>query len=296
MSMSTREIVRAKAAIEAVVEEAHRRNASQIRIAAARIQSVARAGTAVLSTEGPRWIADLEKTVAAYCAAGVVPSLFEAMGLSHSERHYNRALGWLLSPTAGHGAARPVLEVLAAHLNCAVLAEDVREGEAFDVRREISWPTGAESKRQPDLLVVSPRAILLIEDKVHHVEGRDQYPDYLAALTRLAASRNALETRAFLCAPELREIPEEWTGSITHAQLSSWIIEAAGREGMATWDRVLCLLVAEEIGPTIRLHHLRGAQAMLLRMKTRGVRARDVRQAQEILSRLGEPACPWRMM
>lgn len=286
----------ATSVITTVVLAARRLKEARSRDAAARVQAVARAGNDLLSVDGARWFAELERAVDAHTATGSIPSLFNAMGLSYRERHYNRALGWLLSPQAEHGAARIVLEVLAEELKCPALLEDIRAGGdgVIKVRTEARWPSGANSTRQPDLLVMSRHALLLIENKVRHVEGYRQYPDYLHALNRLAQARGITEARSFLCAPDHRETPDGWSDSITHADLSAWIAKAARRETMATWDRVLCLLVAEEICATGRSHLLREAEDVRRRVNAKGLRARDVRRAQEILSRLGEPSCPWR--
>jgi hypothetical protein len=144
------------------------------------------------------------------------------------------------------------------------------------------------------LLVLAPRALLLIENKLLSGEGCRQYEEYHAALQRLAKKRGAVEVCAFLTAPREREVPPNWTGMVVHRDLARWVSSAAQAEGMTAWGRALCLLVAEEIHPSGRAEQLRAAKALLHRVGGGGrFRSRDAREAQEILERLGEAEAPW---
>jgi hypothetical protein len=238
-------------------------------------------------------LADFGRAVAEHARVGVVPSLFDPLGLSTSERHYNRALGWLLNPEADHGAARGVLGVLAERLGFPLLAEDVGAAGPIVVRCEAAWPIGAGSTREPDLLVTTRRTLLLIENKVLAGEGLGQFADYLKALHKLAAARKLIEARAVLCAPEERDVPEGWSASITHAELAGWIVEAARTAPMTVWARIGCLMVAEAIAPRGRAATLGEAAALDAHVKARGPRMRDVPRAQDLLDRLGDLDCPW---
>src|SRR5262249_23539549 len=146
------------------------------KVTAERIRSVVSIGMRALDAQ--RWIDALKEAVACHEKNGIVPSLFDVMGLYGSERHHNRVLAWLLSPDAEHAAGRTILRAFARGLGCEVLEADLADpGTRIEVRGEMRWPDGAGSLRQPDLLVLSPRALLLIENKVWSGEGEKQYDD-----------------------------------------------------------------------------------------------------------------------
>lgn len=132
-----------------------------------------------------RWIDALKDAVQSAERTGLVPSLFDVMGLYGSERHHNRALAWLVSADADHGAGRAVLLAIARGLGCKELEADLADFKSpITVRSEMRWPEGAGSSREPDLLVLSPRALLLIENKVSSGEGSRQYEEYHEASLR----------------------------------------------------------------------------------------------------------------
>lgn len=262
------------------------------RATAARIAAVARLGEG--SIDATRWIQALGEAIHDQEKTGLVPSLFDIMGLYGSERHHNRALAWLLAPNDLHGAGRIVLLEIARSLGCDTLAEDIVAGDDIQVRAEKRWPAGVESPRQPDLLILSPRALLLIENKVRSLEGDNQYSDYLDALEQLADTQPAKQARSYLCAPEERPVPERWTGMLVHRDLAACIRRAAQSSELNQWGRALCLLVAEEINPTGRARQLRDAKVLFERVRGGNLRAREARQVQEMVEQLEGAAAPWR--
>lgn len=265
----------------------------QRKATAAQVEVVARIGERAIDPQ--RWLNALKEAVEEHEKVGLVPSLFDAMGLYGRERHHNRVLAWLLSPEAEHGAGSAVLLTITRGLGCKVLEADLADPKCMvEVRGEMRWPDGAGSSRQPDLLIISPRALLLIENKVWSGEGYKQYEEYDAALRRLADKRCAEEVRLFLAAPEERPTPPGWTGMIAHRELALWVTVAARSEGMTVWARTLCLLVAEEIAPSRRATHVRAAKRLMARIGPRGFRAHDAREAREILEGLGNAVLPWR--
>lgn len=257
-----------------------------------RIAAVARLGAGAV--DAPRWIEALGEAIRDQEKTGVVPSLFDIMGLYGSERHHNRALAWLLTPGDVHGAGRVVLLEIARTLGCDLLEADILAGEDIEVRADKRWPEGVESPRQPDLLVISPRALLLIENKVWSPEGQKQYPDYADALEQLASMQPPRHARSYLCAPEERPTPERWTGMIVHRDLAACMRRAARSPELNQWGRALCLLVAEEINPTGRARQLRDAKALFERVRGGTLRAREARQVQEMVEQLAGAVAPWR--
>jgi len=190
----------------------------------------------------------LSTIMASYDRVGSIPSLFTLMGLSWRERPYNRVLGWICDPQADHGAGRAVLCSLARRLGPSALLEDLADPQAhIQVRCEQCWPSVVRDARMPDLLVLSPNAVLLIENKVVSGQsGVGQYTDYLSTLQRLA-SCGQRESAAWLAAPNRRATPDGWDGTITHSDLARCIAEAAKGPEVPEWGRVACLLVAEQL-------------------------------------------------
>lgn len=234
-----------------IVEEianAQRESRSSRRVDAAAITKACSVARADLERRAGVLRASLEQRVSAYDRIGTVPSLFRAMGLSDQELPYNKAIAWLLDPSEGHCAGRVALSAIAEGLGFAGLVEELQDPAcAVEVRGEQAWPDDAGSPRAPDLLVLTPTSVLLIENKVLSPEsGTGQYAEYLEALIRLSSGRGTA-WQAWLAAPEKRRTPDGWTGSFSHSQLSNWLTTAASGTAVSQWGRIACLLVAEEI-------------------------------------------------
>ncbi|WP_437926647.1 PD-(D/E)XK nuclease family protein [Sorangium sp. So ce291] len=269
-------------AIAGAWREVHRRGVGARAAALGRVASVA---MRTVEQRGRELLAELERQLDAYAKVGVAPPLFRVMGLGRYEKPYNRALAWLLDPAADHGAGWPVLRALAMHIGFDALLHDVlRQGADVHVRGERPWPPEAASMREPDLLVLTEHAVLLIENKVGSGEsGKGQYSDYRTALKRLAAAR-ALDARAYLLTPDASETPEGWHGVITHAELADAIDEASRSQEVAAWDRALCTMVSEAFradrSAAARLGQAKRLRAQIAR---RGLAVDLVRRLAELL-------------
>ncbi len=240
----------------------------------------------------------LARSVAAYEKLGTPVALFRIMGLSRRELPYNRVLAWLLDPEADHGAGRVLLAVLADALGMPRLATDVRAGEFIDVRGEFPWPDSVGSSGIPDLLVISPHAALVVENKVEAPEsGRTQYRRYHDALQVLAEDRGLVERRLVLCAPERRQLPGDgavwsWDRVHTHGELATIFRRAADRSEMPAWGRVCCLLFATQLDrrrPAKRA--LAEARELLSIAEPTATQIARMRALQRWL---GDPPTPWR--
>lgn len=175
---------------------------------------------------------------------GYPPSLRRVVGLSSLEVPMNKALGWILDPHERGTAARRGLAEIAKLLDYPALLDDLQQGLAIVVLTETS-PDESITSRQPDLTVGSPNATLLIENKVNAAEsGSDQYAHYLKTLTAWAGER---EHRSYLLAPELREPPVGWSGSLTHAQVAEALRPLATDPALSFWDRVVYALVVNDL-------------------------------------------------
>ena len=188
---------------------------------------------------------------------GNVPPLFRAMGFSDYEKPYNRLLAWLLSPSSEHSAAQALLSGLAKLISSPELKMDVAEAlSEIEVRGERSFPDEAGCPgRIPDILILAPSVIVLLENKVHAPEsGEGQYPDYLAGTVNLAACRG-VPHRVFLTARNDREVPGGWDGFIRHSEFAQLLRVAAMSGELSQWDSVLSLIAAGQLEDSLPASH-----------------------------------------
>lgn len=158
----------------------------------------------------------------------------------------NRMLGWIFDPSRRGRAALPPLSALCTLLGFPTLEQDLLIGEVPEVLVEAS-PDPLDASRQPDLLIRTANAALLLENKVLAPEsGENQYADYLELLHRWAGGR---EHRAYLMAPSLRSTPEGWQGSLTHAQLANELLRLVTDATVSMWDRIVYAIIANDLDP-----------------------------------------------
>lgn len=185
---------------------------------------------------------------------GAPPSLRQLVGVSNLEVPMNRALGWMLDPEQRGYAARLGLQAVARLLDYPTLEDDLEQASPVSVLCEASPDYGITS-RQPDLLIRTVNAAVLIENKVWSAEsGPDQYSHYLDVVTEWAGDR---ESRAYLLAPNKRDTPPGWSGSLTHVQLSDALRPLAVEPCLSFWDRVVYGLIVSDLDPDPRPNRTR---------------------------------------
>lgn len=214
-----------------------------IRTAAARIEQAAHYVFADLQPQ-------LQHAISRFDVVGFAPSLTKALGLSDIEKPLNRLLGWWADEYAEHQMARSFLVRLTNTLGFSKLREDVRAGLPVTVYCEQVLP-GSTTGRQPDLVIVSNHAALLIENKVHAPEsGPAQYSDYLQELLWTFAPGK--ECRAILCARDAtsRELPQGYSSLLSHSGLAELFLELAGDAGSPAWGRIAAVLCARAFQPS----------------------------------------------
>jgi hypothetical protein len=168
------------------------------------------------------------------------------VGISNLEVPMNRVLGWMLDPESRGLAARRGLVALSELLDFRALVDDVKRGSGVRVWCEASPDPGITS-RQPDLLIRSDHAALLVENKVWSPEsGPDQYAHYLEVLRQWAGGR---ECRACLLASIQRETPEGWDHSLSHRQLAHALRPLVIDSEIPFWDRVVYGLIVSDLDP-----------------------------------------------
>lgn len=207
-----------------------------------------------------RRASEIRDEAACRLSLGAPPSLRQLVGISNLEVPMNRVLGWMLDPESRGVAARLGLVVLARLLSFSVLASDVEQGTGVVVLCEASPDLGI-TNRQPDLLIGTENAAVLIENKVWSPEsGPDQYSHYLEVLTQWAGER---EHRAYLLAPTERAIPEGWDGSLTHRQLGDALRPLVGESRISFWDRVVYGLIVSDLDPDTRPNRAREMERLV---------------------------------
>ena len=183
---------------------------------------------------------------------GAPPSLRLLTGISQLEVPMNRVLGWIFDPSRRGDAACIALTELARFLEFETLLRDIEAGEVPEVLVESS-PDVALTNRQPDLMIGTTNAALLIENKVDSPEsGEGQYADYLSVLTDWAKSRDA---RAYLFSRRKRTPPAGWAGSFSHQDLGVQIFRRLAEEetSLPFWDRVVYGLLAGDLDPDLSM-------------------------------------------
>lgn len=194
----------------------------------------------------------LQRAISRFDSVGFAPSLTKALGLSDIEKPLNRLLGWWADEYAEHQMARCFLVLLANTLGFSSLGSDVRLGLPVSVYCEQTLPNSTTG-RQPDLVIVSPSAALLIENKVHAPEsGPAQYSDYLEEF--LCTFLLGRECRAILCARDTtsRELPPGYASLLSHGELAELFLVLAADAASPAWGRIAAVLCARAFRPPER--------------------------------------------
>jgi hypothetical protein len=239
--------------------------------------------------------AELEGELARVAAHGTPPSMLRILGRDHLEAPFNRLLAWWADPEADHGLARVFLRALARRVVFPELEEDVVD-PSVEIRVHAEEDVD-DSGKEPDLIVLTPRAALMVENKVYALESGDQYGPYLALLDRCGEGRTC---KAVLAARGVRALPTGWNEVITHADVAAILRTVADDVDARPWARIAALLtaVAFENDDTAQLvARARAAlDALGSRREDRRVSPRDLREAQDVATLLArcERTLPWR--
>ena len=225
----------AAATIRGARDKEAKRRAEAVGLAASQIRRA-------LQSECSRFRWELEAVVQRALGEGVVPSLLRAAGLSHLERPFNTLLAWWAEVDAEHGLGRSFLMALGEAISFDRLVDDLAQGDIPYVLAEQA-PAAAMWSRQPDLMVRTRNAALLVENKVDAAEsGEGQYADYLDLLNWWAEGR---ATRAVLLARDQREVPDGYDLMVTHAELAAVFRGLAGAADRGSrWGRTCAAIMA----------------------------------------------------
>jgi hypothetical protein len=232
LSIEVREVAKRFAAS---ITECRRSEAEEVRQTALRMQPmIARLWQSTMQRLDP------------YLTCGSPCSIMNLAGLGELEKPFNRLLLWCADERGPHGFGREFLLRLSAHLHFDRLSEDLAGGKRVDL-----WGEEApdSSGNMPDLVVLTPNAALLFENKVNAGGSGDQYANYEHWFPSFAGDR---ERRAVLSAPSERETPPGWDQFLAHEELAAVFSEIAGHSSVPTWGRIIAIQCATALDEPAR--------------------------------------------
>lgn len=223
---------------------------------------------------------------------GCPPSFIRVAGQSHLEKPLNRLLAWMVDPSGDHGWGDGFLRLLAERVDLPEMIEDLDVGELPGIRAEQTLD-GDDSGKEPDLVIWTTRAALLLENKVWAPESGDQYSPYLASFATLANSRT---TRAYLSAREARKIPPNWDGFILHSEIAELLYRigdaADGKAVWPAWSRICAVMCAVALENKNDAAMLREAKILLRETEEQPVSVKQIATLRRLLP-LPLPRTPW---
>ena len=226
---------------------------------------------------------ELEEATQAHMRLGWPVSFVRVAGQSHLEKPLNSLLAWLVKPDEDHGLGAAFLIKLARCMQLETLVRDIGKGEKPEIFAETFFPE-IDCDKQPDLLVRTTNAAMMLENKVNSPESGDQYRPYFQYFLEFAGNR---ERRAYLCSRhDDRQKPENWDDVILHEQLADMLFEIAKEEGsrISMWSRVgaiMCAVALADLqGPHERFLQ---AQDILQEAKSRRITPVLLHRMQDLL-------------
>ena len=187
-------------------------------------------------------LCQLHSELKAYDQVGIAPSFIQIAGQRRLEKPLNKLLAWWVDPEATHGMAREFLKRLAGLIPFEALKKDLDDGLPYTFKGEKAMTDG--SGNQPDLLVSTQNAALMLENKLYSGQSGDaQYKTYFDEFQSCSEFKSQ-EKKAILCVRDDRDHPENWDGKITHADLADILENLAQLPRYSKWDRIAATLCA----------------------------------------------------
>jgi hypothetical protein len=180
---------------------------------------------------------ELSVALATHARVGWPPSFIQVAGQSHLEKPFNRLIAWLCQQE-GHGLGSLFLQRLSRTVGLESMASDLASGERPEMWFEQSF--SEDTSKEPDVVIRTRRAALLLENKVYASESGDQYGPYQRLFEKAAGDR---EKRLLLCSRKPRETPPGWV-LLLHAQLASILRDLAQDDSLSFWSRVNAIISA----------------------------------------------------
>ncbi len=250
-----------------------------------------------LIDEGDKLFEQLVEQLKPWDQLGIPPDFVQIAGQSHLEKPLNRLLGWWARPESEHGLSTEFLKRLAmlANVKHQKLFEDLERGE-----KPVVWVEQAvdESGKEPDLLVETRHAVLLLENKLGAPESGDQYGPYMELLKRYAGPNR--EIRAILCASEDRSgsAGEGWR-CILHRDIAQVLDELACLKSAPMWGRISAYLCARSFYHKSDYDRVKKAQMLIRKIELECKRTGQIAVQHVIGMRqvckesIPDPVIPW---
>ncbi len=187
-----------------------------------------------------RLVSELEQELGCF-DHGCPPSFVQVAGQSHLEKPLNRLLAWMVDPKGDHGWGLHFLLLLAQLVGLPELVADLENGSSVRIIAEQSFEDD-DSGKEPDLIIGTAHAALMLENKLWAPESGDQYGPYLTSFKSWAKGRRS---KAVLCAPNDRAVPAGWDRSLLHQDLANLLMRIADGETRApVWGRISAAMCA----------------------------------------------------
>lgn len=187
-----------------------------------------------------RLVSELEQELISF-DDGCPPSFVQVAGQSHLEKPLNRLLAWMVDPKGDHGWGVHFLLLLARIVELPEMVADLENGSSVRIIAEQALEDD-DSGKEPDLIIGTPHAALLLENKLWAPESGDQYGPYLTVFRAWAKGRRS---KAVLCAPNDRSVPAGWDRCLLHQDLANLLLRIAeGEPRTPVWARISAAMCA----------------------------------------------------
>jgi hypothetical protein len=211
-------------------------------------------------------------------------------GQSHLEKPLNRLLAWMVDPKGDHGWGQHFLLLLAQFVGLPELSADLEKGSIVGIFAEQSFEDD-DSGKEPDLIIGTPHAALMLENKLWAPESGDQYGPYLTSFNSWAKGRTS---KAVLCAPNDRTVPAGWDRCLLHLDLANLLMRIADGETRApVWGRISAAMCAVAFQRQSHHQTINDARQALESAKQSTPSLEQVARLRGILP-LPRPITPWK--
>lgn len=221
---------------------------------------------------------------------GCPPSFVRVAGQNHLEKPFNRLIAWLARPDAEHWLSCAFLTKLAELVGLPEMVCDLEQGEIPKISAEVAID-GDQSGKQPDLLVKTSRAALMLENKVRAPESGDQYGPYLKLFNRWAGTDRV--KCSVLCSRSDRKCPDGWDKAILHSDLARILYDIAGAEdNKPVWGKISAVICAVAFEDSFISDKVQNARLLLRRTDTQAISHQQINDLRKVLP-LPLPSIPW---
>jgi hypothetical protein len=229
----------------------------------------------------------LEEKVKLYDLIGTPPPILRIMGENHLEKPFNRILKWCSDVNAEHKLGREFLRQLSSRVGFSQLMDDLTNAE---IEPSVYGEEAVDlSGNEPDLIVLTPNAALLLENKVGSPESGDQYKPYREWFPSFAKKR---KIQLVLSARDERPVPDGWDCAIRHEDIAEIFRSLSLLDGVPLWSRILAVQCAVSFSNTLPDDRIASARKLLAETGTGRIKPDRLRKFRGLTS-IPLPSTPW---